>query len=138
MKIYVGNLPYETTEEQLQEAFSAFGEISSVSILKDRDTGESRGFGFIEMPNNDEANAAIEAMDENDSLGKPLKVQESKPKPPRDGGGFGGGGGGGRGFGGGGRGGRGGRGGGGRGGRGGRGGGRGGRGGGGFGGGNRY
>ncbi|NQV31864.1 MAG: RNA-binding protein, partial [Phycisphaeraceae bacterium] len=95
MKIYVGNLPYELTEEQLQEAFAAFGEISSVNILKDRDTGESRGFGFIEMPSNDEAKAAIEAMDENESLGKPLKVQESKPKPPRDGGrGFGGGGGG--------------------------------------------
>ncbi len=125
MKIYVGNLPYETTEEQLQEAFSAFGEITSVNILKDRDTGESRGFGFVEMSSSDEARAAIEAMDGNDSLGKELKVQESKPKPPRDGG-FGGGG---RGFGGGGRG-RGGRGGGrGRGGRG-----RGGRGGGG----NRY
>ncbi len=99
MKIYVGNLPYETTEEQLQEAFSAFGEISSVNILKDRDTGESRGFGFLEMPSSDEANAAIEAMDGNESMGKPLKVQESKPKPPRDGGrgfggGFGGGGGG--------------------------------------------
>jgi cold-inducible RNA-binding protein len=107
MKLYVGNLPYETTEEQLQEAFAAFGEITSVNILKDRDTGESRGFGFVEMANKDEALAAIEAMDENESLGKPLKVQESKPKPPRDGGGFGGGrgrggGGGGRGGGGGG------------------------------------
>jgi len=86
MKIYVGNLPYETTEEQLQEAFAAFGDISSVSIVKDRDTGESKGFGFVEMPNGDEANAAIEALNEDDSLGKPLKVQESKPKPPREGG----------------------------------------------------
>jgi cold-inducible RNA-binding protein len=129
MNIYVGNLPYEVTEEQLQEAFAAFGEINSVKILRDRDTGESKGFGFVEMASDDEAKAAIEALNENDSLGKPLKVQESKPKPPR--GGFGGGRGGGGGFGGGGRGGRGGR------GRGGRGRGRGGRGGGG-GGGNRY
>ena len=86
MKIYVGNLPYETTEEQLQGVFAAFGEISSVSIVKDRDTGESKGFGFVEMPNGDEANAAIEALNEDDSLGKPLKVQESIPKPPREGG----------------------------------------------------
>jgi len=120
MNIYVGNLLLETTEEQLQEAFAAFGEINSVKILRDRDTGESKGFGFVEMANDDEAKAAIEALNENESLGKPLKVQEGKPRPPR--GGFGGGrGGGGGGFGGGGRG-RGGR------GRGGRGRGRGGRG----------
>ena len=116
MKIYVGNLPYEVTEEQLQEVFSVHGEVNSVNIVRDRDTGESRGFGFVEMPDRDEASAAIEAMNDNDSLGKPLSVQESTPKPPRDGGrGFGGGG---RGRGGRGRGGRG------RGGRGGRGGGR--------------
>jgi len=118
MNIYVGNLPYEVTEEQLQEAFAAFGEINSVKILRDRDTGESKGFGFVEMASDDDARAAIEALNESDSWGKPLKVQESKPKPPR--GGFGGGRGGG-GFGGGGRGrggGRGGRGGRGRGGRG--------------------
>ena len=92
MNIYVGNLPYETTEEQLTEAFAAFGEVGSVKILRDRETNESRGFGFVEMPSDEEAKAAIEAMNENESLGKPLKVQESKPKPPR--GGFGGGGGG--------------------------------------------
>jgi len=92
VNIYVGNLPYETTEEQLTEAFAAFGEVGSVKILRDRETNESRGFGFVEMPSDEEAKAAIEAMNENESLGKPLKVQESKPKPPR--GGFGGGGGG--------------------------------------------
>ncbi len=123
MKIYVGNLPYEVMEEQLQEFFSAHGEVGAVNILKDRETGESRGFGFVEMPNSDEATAAIEALDGDESLGKALKVQESKPKPPREGGygggrGLGGRGGGGRGRGGRGRGGRG-RGGRGRGGRGG-------------------
>ncbi len=91
MKIYVGNLPYEATEEQLKEIFAAHGEVSSVSILRDRDGGESRGFGFVEMGNNDEAKAAIEALDNDESLGKPLKVQESKPKPAREGGGGGGG-----------------------------------------------
>lgn len=100
MNIYVGNLPYETTEEQLQEAFAAFGEVASVKILRDRATNESKGFGFVEMSSDDEAKAAIEALNENDSLGKPLKVQEAKPKPPRSnfgGGGRGGSGGGGRG-----------------------------------------
>ena len=105
MNIYVGNLPYETTEEQLQEAFAAFGEVGSVKILRDRDTNESKGFGFVEMPSDDEAKAAIEALNENDSLGKPLKVQESKPKPPRSSFGGGGRGRGGSGGGGGGRGG---------------------------------
>lgn len=90
MNIYVGNLPDETTEAQLQEAFGAFGEIASVKIITDRDTGKSRGFGFVEMPSSEEAKAAIEAMNDNDSLGKPLKVQESQPKPPRGGGGRGG------------------------------------------------
>lgn len=111
MNIYVGNIPYEATEEQLQEAFSSYGEISSVRILKDKETGASRGFGFVEMPNDDEANAAIEALNDNDFQGNNLKVQESKPKPRRDGGrgrgGFGGGRGRGGGFGGRGRGGRG-------------------------------
>lgn len=94
MNIYVGNIPYEATEEQLQEAFAAYGEISSAKILKDKETGESRGFGFVEMPNSDEGNAAIEAMNDSDFMGNPLKVQESKPKPQRDSrgrGGFGGG-----------------------------------------------
>ncbi len=101
MNIYVGNIPYEATEEQLEAAFSPYGEISSVKILKDKATDESRGFGFVEMPNSDEGRAAIEAMNDSDFMGKPLKVQESKPKPPRSGGGGGGrgrfGGGGGRG-----------------------------------------
>ena len=107
MNIYVGNIPYEATEDQLHDAFSSYGEISSVRILKDKVTGASRGFGFVEMPDEDEGNAAIEALNDSDFQGNNLKVQESKPKPRRDGGGGRGGFGGGRGRGGRGRGGRG-------------------------------
>ena len=91
MNIYVGNLPHETTETQLKEAFEAFGEVASVNLVQDKHTGESRGFGFVQMPNQDEGKAAVSAMNGNDSLGRPLKVEEAKPRPT--GGGFGGGGG---------------------------------------------
>lgn len=124
--IYVGNLSFSTTEDALREAFSAHGAVSKVSIVRDRHSGDSRGFAFVEMDNDAEALAAIDAMNGTDLDGRNLKVNEAQPKEARPGGGGGGGYRGGGGGGGGGRGGYGGGGGGGRGGYGGGGGGRGG------------
>ena len=96
MKLYVGNLAHEATEDDLREAFAALGEVKDVNIVQDKQTGASRGFGFVEMPSQEEARAAIEAMDGKAFMERELKVQESKPKPSR-GGGFGSRGGGGQG-----------------------------------------
>jgi RNA recognition motif-containing protein len=140
MKIYVGNLSYEVTEDDLRQAFAAFGPVESVAIIKDRSTGQSKGFGFVEMPSKEEGQAAITGMNGKEIKGRTLNVNEALPRTekPGGGGGRGGyGGGGGRGGGGGGYGGGGGRGGGGGGGGYGGGGGRGGGGGGGYGGGGR-
>jgi RNA recognition motif-containing protein len=101
MKIYVGNLAPQTSEETLQAAFAAFGEVSSVAIITDRFTSQSRGFGFIEMPDRAQAQAAIAGMNSKALDGNTLTVSEAKPREPRAGGG-GGGYGGGRGGGGGG------------------------------------
>ncbi len=106
MNIYVGNFPYETGEDQLQGLFAEFGEVESVSVITDRQTGRSRGFGFVTMPNDNEAQAAIEGLNEKDIEGRPLKVNEARRRTPRTGGGGYGGGGGGRGGGGGGSGGQ--------------------------------
>lgn len=105
--IYVGNLSFSTTEDGLREAFAAHGAVSKASIVRDRQTGDSRGFAFVEMENDAEALAAIEAMNGAQLDGRNLKVNEAQPKEARPGGGRGGfGGGGGRGgYGGGGRGG---------------------------------
>jgi RNA recognition motif-containing protein len=98
MKIYVGNLSYRTTEGELREEFEKYGTVNRVDIIKDRETGRSKGFGFVEMVDNDQANAAIQALDGQDIGDRTLKVneaREARPKsPPRSGGGFGGGGGG--------------------------------------------
>ncbi len=104
--IYVGNLPYSTTDSELEEMFSQHGQVQRASVVIDRETGRSRGFGFVEMPNDAEGDAAIAAMNGFDIGGRKLVVNEAKPREAR-GGGFGGGGGGGgyRGGGGGGRGG---------------------------------
>ena len=122
MNIYVGNLPHATSEDELREAFEEYGTVDKAAIIKDRETGRSRGFGFVEMPDSDEAQAAIEGMNGNEFGGRRLTVNEARPREdrPRGGGGGGGGygGGGGGGYGGGGGGGYGGGGGGGRGGRG--------------------
>ena len=93
MNIYVGNLSRDVTEEDLRQAFEAYGEVSTINIIKDRFSGESRGFGFVEMPSNTEAEAAIEAMNEQDLKGRVIKVNEAKPKADnrRSGGGGGGG-----------------------------------------------
>ena len=132
MNIYVGNLAYNATDEELRSAFEAFGQVTSVKIVRDRDTGRSRGFAFVEMEDGEGAQNAVAEMNGKDLKGRNLVVNEARPREQGGGGGFGGGGGGGRGGYGGGGGGGGGRGGyGGGGGRSGGGGGRGGRGGGG-------
>ena len=83
MNIYVGNLAYTVTESELQEAFSEFGEISSVRLVSDKFSGKSKGFGFIEMPNNSEADAAINALNESSFKGRDIKVNQAKPKEER-------------------------------------------------------
>ena len=98
MRIYVGNLPYESTEDDLIEAFSAHGEVESVTVIKDRDTGRSKGFAFVEMPTNSEAESAIAAFNGQEFNRRTLTVNEARPRADR---GFGGGGGGGGGRGGG-------------------------------------
>jgi RNA recognition motif-containing protein len=90
MNIYVGNLAYSVTEEELREAFGAYGEISSCSLISDKFTGQSKGFGFVEMPNNSEADAAIKALNETALKGRNIKVNQAKPRgerPSRGGGG---------------------------------------------------
>ena len=116
-RLYVGNLTYSVTSDDLQQVFEQYGAIRSAQVLSDRETGRSRGFGFVEMDNDDEADAAIANLDGSDHQGRRLTVNEARPRTPGSGGGDygGGGGGGGRGgYGGGGGGGGGGRSGGGR------------------------
>jgi len=93
MKIYVGNLPFSVTEQELGDTFAEFGEVQSASLVMDRETGRPRGFGFVEM-GDDDARSAIEALNGTELGGRQLTVNEAKPREPR-GGGFGGGGGGG-------------------------------------------
>ena len=96
-KLYVGNLPFSATEETLSEKFAAHGRVESVKLISDRETGQSKGFGFVEMSSDAEANAAIAALNGADFDGRALKVNEAKPQVRRSGGGgrggFGGGGG---------------------------------------------
>ena len=90
MNIYVGNLADDVGEDDLREVFEAFGQVESVNILKDRFTGKSKGFGFLEMPSRDEAQTAIKDADGTDLKGKTIKVNEARPRPssgPRRGGG---------------------------------------------------
>lgn len=93
MNIYAGNLSYEVTEEDLKNAFSAFGEVTSVKVIKDEFSGRSKGFGFIEMTNNTEAEAAINGLNSTELKGRAMKVNEAAPKrDTRSGGGRDGGG----------------------------------------------
>ena len=92
-KLYVGNLPYSSTEESLREAFGQSGDVDSVTIIMDRDTGRSKGFGFVEMATDAEAQAAIEALDSQELDGRRIKVNEANPREPRENRGGGGGGG---------------------------------------------
>jgi len=104
MNIYVGNLSRDVTDEDLRQAFEEFGQVETINIIKDRFSGESRGFGFVEMPSKDEAQSAITSMNGKDLKGRALNVNEARPRTERRGGGrSGGGGGGGRRGGGGGR-----------------------------------
>ncbi len=100
-KIFVGNLPYSMTDSELQEAFGEHGQVSSANVILDRETGRSRGFGFVEMPDDAEATQAIEKMNGKEYDGRGLTVNEARPREQRGGFGGGGGGGGGRGGGGG-------------------------------------
>lgn len=93
-KLYVGNLPYSVTSASLQELLGAFGTVQSAEVIMDRETGRSKGFGFVEMGTDEEAQAAIAGLSGKDHGGRALTVNEAKPREPR-GGGFGGGGGGG-------------------------------------------
>jgi cold-inducible RNA-binding protein len=94
MNIYVGNLSYNVTEEDLKAGFEAFGQVTSASIIKDKFSGQSKGFGFVEMPSKEEAQAAITGMNGKEMKGRTLNVNEARPRSDdRRGGGGGGGGG---------------------------------------------
>jgi len=101
-KLYVGNLPYQTTEDDLRDIFGQHGTVSSVALIMDRETGRPRGFGFVEMADGPGADKAIEALNGADIGGRSIVVNEARERQPRSGGGGGGGYGGGRGGGGGG------------------------------------
>jgi len=83
MNIYVGNLSYDTDDAGLRAAFEAHGEVTRAQVIQDRDTGRSRGFGFVEMPSLEEANAALQALDGSVLDGRTLKVNEAKPRGER-------------------------------------------------------
>ena len=88
-KLYVGNLPYSATEEALESAFSKHGTVESVKLIVNRDTGQSKGFGFVEMSTDAEANAAISALNGTDLDGRPMTVNEARPQSNKPGGGGG-------------------------------------------------
>ncbi|TVS15515.1 MAG: RNA-binding protein [Planctomycetaceae bacterium] len=102
-KLYVGNLSYSVSSSDLEEMFSSYGTVQSAQVISDRESGRSKGFGFVEMGSDDEAQAAIRAMNGQENDGRPLTVNEARPREDRGGGGRGGrgGGGGGGGYGGG-------------------------------------
>ncbi|MDH4211559.1 MAG: RNA-binding protein [candidate division WOR-3 bacterium] len=87
MNIYVGNLSRDTTDNDLQKAFEAFGQVLSVRIVKDKFGGQPRGFGFVDMPNNKEAQAAIDGLNGKVFMGQALNVNEARPRPDHRGGG---------------------------------------------------
>ena len=92
VNIYVGNLPRDVTDSDLQKAFEAFGQVASVTIIKDKFSGQSRGFGFVDMPNKNEAQSAISGMSGKEFMGRVLNVNEARPRSDRRGGGRRGGG----------------------------------------------
>ena len=92
-KLYVGNLPYSVTEQLLQDTFAQCGTVESANVITDRDTGQSKGFGFVEMSSDSEAQKAIQELDGSSIEGRAIKVNEARPKAPRDNRGGGGGGG---------------------------------------------
>jgi len=92
MRIYVGNLSYQATEDELRQLFEPYGEVAEVNVITDRDTGRSRGFAFVEMPNAKEGAAAVEALDQKPHQGRNLRVNEAQPRQQSGRGGSGGGG----------------------------------------------
>lgn len=90
-KLYVGNLPFSSTEADISDAFAAHGTVNSITIVMDRETGRPRGFAFVEMANDSDAQAAMQALDGQDFGGRDLKVNVAKPRQPRGNGGGGGG-----------------------------------------------
>lgn len=84
MNIYIGNLPYNISENELRDLFATHGEVSGANIIIDRDSGRSKGFGFVEMPNKDQAESAINALNDSDVGGRNVRVNEARPRPPRD------------------------------------------------------
>ena len=80
MKIYVGNLSYDATDSELNAVFSEFGEVSSANVIKDKRSGVSKGFGFVEMPNDSEANEAIKALDDSPLQGRNIRVNQARPR----------------------------------------------------------
>ena len=83
MNIYVGSLSYDVTEDEIRDVFTPYGEISSISIIKDKFSGKSKGFGFVEMPKQEEAEEAIKCLDESEMKGRNIKVNEARPKEER-------------------------------------------------------
>ena len=83
MNIYVGNISFTLSEEELQETFAQYGQVKSAKIIMDRETGRPKGFGFVEMNSEDEGNAAIEGLDGTDVSGRPLQVNVARPRQPR-------------------------------------------------------
>lgn len=88
MNLYVGNLPYRVSEENLRQAFEQYGTVTSCTIIKDKMTGQSKGFGFLEMPDGAEAEAAITGWNGRDLMGRRLNVNEARPRPTGGNGGF--------------------------------------------------
>lgn len=87
MNLYVGNLPYRITEDQLRDAFAEFGQVSSCTIIKDKVTGQSKGFGFLEMPESSEAESAITQLNGRELMGRKINVNEARPRDNRPAGG---------------------------------------------------
>ncbi|SCX84050.1 RNA recognition motif domain-containing protein [Desulfoluna spongiiphila] len=84
MNIYVGNIAYNMSDDELRVVFENFGDVDSARIITDRDTGRSKGFGFVEMPDSDQAAAALEALNGSEIMGRTLTVNEARPKKPRN------------------------------------------------------
>ena len=87
MNIYIGNLPYSISEDELRELFAAHGEVSSANIIMDRDSGRSKGFGFVEMPDKAQGEAAVNAINQTDVQGRSVRVNEARPRNDNRGGG---------------------------------------------------
>jgi RNA recognition motif-containing protein len=83
MNIYVGNLPYKAMEDEIKDMFMSFGDVASVRIITDHETGRSKGFGFVEMEDDEQAKAAIEELNGVEMMGRPLTVNEARPRAPR-------------------------------------------------------